>query len=211
MQKMSEKEINELLDKLIDLSNDLEVDMFSVANLNAFFEESADTIRALFEEIQQYRTIENELKENYKANVDIKMLMQYFIETIFKNEKHEGFKILTNEDAKMWDAYKAIGTVEEIKQLKENGSFNGNELAIIASNLIVLRDYQSIGTVDQCREAVERIKPKKPVEYEDKYYGCPKCANPLMHKWEKYPTTLKPKSKGLPCCWNCLQVIDWSE
>ena len=67
------------------------------------------------------------------------------------------------------------------------------------------------GTLDQCREAVERMKPKKPVEYEDKYYGCPKCGNALMHKWEKYPTILNPKSKGLPCCWNCLQAIDWSE
>lgn len=65
MQKMSEKEINELVDKLIDLSNDLEVDMFSVANLNAFFEESTNAIQALLEEIQQYRTIGTveELKE----------------------------------------------------------------------------------------------------------------------------------------------------
>ena len=74
-----------------------------------------------------------------------------------------------------------------------------------------IQQYRAIGTLDQCREAVERMKPKKPIEYEDKYYGCPKCGNALMHKWEKYPTILKPKSKGLPCCWNCLQVIDWSE
>ena len=40
-------------------------------------------IKAL-EEIQQYRAIETELREQYHANVDIKMLMQHFIETIFK-------------------------------------------------------------------------------------------------------------------------------
>ena len=75
-------------------------------------------IQAL-EEIQQYRAIETELKEKYHANVDIKMLIQHFIETIFKGEKHEGFCILTNEDAKMWDEYRAIGTIDEFKALKE--------------------------------------------------------------------------------------------
>lgn len=73
-------------------------------------------------EIQQYRAIENELKEKYHANVDIKGLIEYFIETIFKGEKHEGFCILTNEDEKMWNEYKAIGTIEEFKALKEKKS-----------------------------------------------------------------------------------------
>ena len=71
------------------------------------------------EEIQQYRAIETELREQYHANVNIKILMQHFIETIFKGENHEGFCILTNEDAKMWDEYQAIGTIEEFKALKE--------------------------------------------------------------------------------------------
>ncbi|MDD7637234.1 MAG: hypothetical protein PUJ55_09865 [Clostridiales bacterium] len=75
-------------------------------------------IKAL-EEIQQYRAIEKALKENYQADVCIKMLMQYFIETIFKGEKHERFCILTNEDAEKWDAYKAIGTPEECRAAVE--------------------------------------------------------------------------------------------
>ena len=60
-------------------------------------------------------------------------------------------------------------------------------------------------------EQYERNKPKKPVEYEDKYYGCPHCGNALLHKWKKYPTILMPKSRGLPYCINCQQAIDWSE
>lgn len=61
---------------------------------------------------------------------------------------------------------------------------------------------------------MEKIKsscPKKPIEYEDKYYACPACGNVLMNKWEKYPTILEDKKNGLPCCLSCLQVIDWSE
>lgn len=76
------------------------------------------TIKAL-EEIQQYREIEAEIKEQYHANVDIKKLMRCFIETIFKGEKHEGFCILTNDDAKMWEKYRAIGTVEECREARE--------------------------------------------------------------------------------------------
>ena len=95
-------------------------------------------IKAL-EEIKQYRAIESELREQYHANVDIKMLMNYFIETIFKGEKHDRFCILTNEDADKWEAYKAIGTPEE------------------------------------CRAAVEKMKPKKTAIEAIKVHICPVC------------------------------------
>ena len=75
-------------------------------------------IKAL-EEIQQYRAIEKELKERYHANVDIPLLMHHFIETVFEGEKHEGFCLLTNEDAKAWDEYKSIGTPEECRAAVE--------------------------------------------------------------------------------------------
>lgn len=70
-------------------------------------------------EIQKYRKIEKDLKENYHANVDIPLLMKHFIETVFKGEKHEGFCILTNEDKKTWEYYKAIGTLEECRSAME--------------------------------------------------------------------------------------------
>ena len=53
---MTENEAK-FLEKLDELANDTEVDMYSVANLNFFFEESANTISKLIEEIQQYRAI----------------------------------------------------------------------------------------------------------------------------------------------------------
>lgn len=53
---MTENEAK-LLEKLDDLANDLEVDMYSVATLNAYFEECGNAIRGLLKEIQQYRTI----------------------------------------------------------------------------------------------------------------------------------------------------------
>lgn len=70
-------------------------------------------------EIQKYRKIEKDLKENYHANVDIPLLMKHFIETVFKCEKHEGFCILTNEDKEAWEAYRSIGTPEECRAAME--------------------------------------------------------------------------------------------
>ena len=113
-------------------------------------------IQAL-EEVQQYRAIETELKERYHANVDIKMLMQYFIETIFKGEKHEGFRILTNEDAKMWDAYKAIGTVEGYKRAIEVSKEN---YYLYAEYKAKLKEYEAIGTIDELKALKEKAEPK---------------------------------------------------
>lgn len=45
--------------------------------------------------------------------------MHHFIETVFEGEKHEGFCLLTNEDAKVWEEYKAIGTQEECRTAVE--------------------------------------------------------------------------------------------
>ena len=64
---------------------------------------------------------------------------------------------------------------------------------------------------DVAIEALEKQMPKKPKEFEDKYYTCPECGNLLMYKWMVYPEKLMPKSNGLPCCLNCLQAIDWSD
>ena len=71
------------------------------------------------EEVQKYRKIEKDLKERYHANVDIPLLMHHFIETVFEGEKHEGFCLLTNEDAKVREEYKAIGTPEECRTAVE--------------------------------------------------------------------------------------------
>lgn len=60
-------------------------------------------------------------------------------------------------------------------------------------------------------EALEKQVPKKPKEYEDKFYACPVCGNVVNHKWVKYPTILMPKLVGLPYCLNCGQRLNWSD
>lgn len=82
---------------------------------------------------------------------------------------------------------------------------------VIIMCLEELKQYRSLGIVEEFKVLKEKNEPKKPQEYEDKFYGCPKCGNPLLHKWEKYPTVLMPKSEGLPYCLNCGQALDWSK
>ena len=103
----------------------------------AYQEKSYEVAIEALKEIQQYReigTIE-ELKyfkdmkvrlEKYHANISVSSLLECFIETVFENTRHEGFIILTNKEAKDYETYCSIGTVEE------------------------------------CREAVEKQKPKAP-------------------------------------------------
>ena len=85
---------------------------------------------ATLKEIQQYReigTIE-ELKyfkdmkvrlEKYHANISVSRLLECFIETVFENTRHEGFIILTNQEAEDYEAYCSIGTVEEFREAVE--------------------------------------------------------------------------------------------
>lgn len=60
-------------------------------------------------------------------------------------------------------------------------------------------------------EALEKQVPKKPIEYEDKYYGCPTCGNVTMMKWERYPDIPMSKIYGLPYCLGCGQALLWED
>lgn len=85
------------------------------------------------------------------------------------------------------------------------------EITQIVSLLEELERYCKIGTVEECQEAMGKQRAKKPIEYEDRYYGCPTCGNTLMYKWEKYPTVLNDRLNGLPYCLGCGQRLNWSE
>lgn len=104
----------------------------------------AMAINAL-EEVQKYRKIEKDLKERYHANVGIPLLMHHFIETVFEGEKHEGFCLLTNEDAKVWEEYKAIGTPEECRVAVEK------QTAKKVKSISQIKDGDSyVGLIGRC-------------------------------------------------------------
>ena len=77
------------------------------------------------------------------------------------------------------------------------------------SALKEIQQYQEIGTVEECREAVEKQKPKK-IQYESDYRGCNgftryrmgKC--PICNEWYN-------DRDGYNYCKNCGQAIQWDE
>ena len=66
-----------------------------------------------------------------------------------------------------------------------------------------IQRYREIGSVKECREAVEKQKAKKPIDYDEDlgYFKCPSCGCCIMadefsdHKY----------------CLNCGQAISWEE
>ncbi len=66
-----------------------------------------------------------------------------------------------------------------------------------------VQKYREIGTVEECREARERQRGKKPVKDEYNHDCCPNCG------WIVYKEEWG--GRYLPHCENCGQAIDESE
>ena len=100
-----------------------------------------------------------------------------------------------------------IDTASEIAGKGTDGkAFEDMEMAISA--LKELQQYREIGTVEECREAVEKQKPKKPrLNYKPKFFGkatytCPKCGNICLEKFAN-------ERQNNNYCWDCGQKIDF--
>lgn len=83
-------------------------------------------------------------------------------------------------------------------------------LEIAKQALEEIQQYREIGTVEECREAAEKQKPKKPrLNYKRKFlvegiYTCPTCGNARLKKYAN-------ERQNNSFCWDCGQAIDWSE
>lgn len=95
--------------------------------------------------------------------------------------------------------------ITEITLLKESGVPIGRELIGIEMAIASLREikqYRAIGTVEECREAVEKQRAKKPVTYrETNRADCPSCGNTVRGIKEPFGSW----------CSKCGKKLDWSE
>lgn len=81
--------------------------------------------------------------------------------------------------------------------------YSANKMAI--QTLEEVQEYHKIGTVDECRAAVEKQKPKKPIKDRTQgirytsAYSCPNCGRGFTGTGiAKY-------------CYHCGQRLDWSD
>ena len=100
-----------------------------------------------------------------------------------------------------------IDTASEIAGKGTDGkAFEDMEMAIEA--LKEIQQYREIGTVEECREAVEKQKPKKPrLNYKPKFFGkstytCPRCGNCRLEEFAN-------ERQNNNYCWDCGQRLDF--
>lgn len=75
----------------------------------------------ILEEIQQYRAIEKRLNNMFGGQLSLKHYVDRLEEALKEpGKQHPVYaRILTYEDADMWESYRSIGTVEECKAVVE--------------------------------------------------------------------------------------------
>ena len=94
-----------------------------------------------------------------------------------------------------------IKTPEEaIKTIKSNMPTSGYQMLREALDMAIyalkeIQQYREIGTVEECREAREKQKAKRPKHIWDGTTECPECAKRLLRHYDFCP--------------DCGQAIQW--
>lgn len=109
-----------------------------------------------------------------------------------------------------------LGLVDIVKEYIEdirrthNGKTPRKVIALSEEDAQNWEDYKKIGTVEECWEAMEKQKAKKPkLNYKSKFFGkatytCPKCGNACLEKFAN-------ERQNNNYCWDCGQAIRWEE
>ena len=68
-----------------------------------------------------------------------------------------------------------------------------------------IQQYREVGTVEECRKAVEKLSLKivSDLDYDLEYYTCPSCGTTISFMEDGY--------KSHKCCLNCGQAIQFYE
>ena len=108
----------------------------------------------------------------------------------------------------------AIEALRLINTSRVHPFYSWEEMAevrdIAISALKEIQQYREIGTVEECREAVEKQKAKGcniVKDYFRTYYNCPKCNHNLRVEYNR-GSWMGKKSKN---CDKCGQAIRWDE
>ena len=93
---------------------------------------------------------------------------------------------------------------EECPVYRESGIVCKEIARTVISALKEIQQYRKIGTVEECREAMEKQIPRKPrdVEYDHSYFVCGNCGT-AIYTSDEFEAHLY--------CLNCGQAINWPD
>ena len=103
--------------------------------------------------------------------------------------------------------YRKFGTLEEFYKAKKYIDLAKNH-GTIGEVIDECAEYEAIGTVEECRKAVEKQEPKKPrLNYKPKFFGkatytCPRCGNCRLEEFAN-------ERQNNNYCWDCGQRLDF--
>lgn len=125
-------------------------------------EELADAckmaIKAL-EEVQQYQALEKRLSDMFGGSLSLKMCVDELERILTEPDSPHPMnaKILTYQEAADWEAYRAIGTVEElIRGMRYmNIAKRHGTIGQVIDECVA---YATIGTPEECRKSVDICK-----------------------------------------------------
>lgn len=116
------------------------------------------------------------------------------------NSDSTGFVCISVD--RMDDIKTAISAMQELQQYHKTGMTPGEVIKMqygYAVKMVELEEYERIGTLEECREAVEKKKAKKSgCSLGSKIYYCPVCERKIHKNYSL-------------CCSGCGQRIDWRE
>lgn len=118
---------------------------------------------------------------------------------VYKGREEKANTILTMiEELKQ---YRAIGTLEELKTTMQYVRL-AKAHRTVGKAIEECAKYEKIGTPEECKIAVEKQRPRKPINPDDDYgtFKCPNC-NGLIFTEGRFETH--------KYCLLCGQKLDW--
>lgn len=157
----------------------------------------------LLRDMQEYRELTDRVKAIYGDQMTLKDMVDVMERIIREPGRKDpvNARILTYDEVAMWDEYRKSGTPEELKAaskylrlVKKHGT--------VGKAIEACTEYEGIGTVEECREAMEKqrrkiVKNQYGTNYVLKAGYCPVCGCGVTARWDY--------------CQCCGQRLDWED
>ena len=158
-------------------------------------------VEILLRDMQEYRELTDRVKAIYGDQMTLKDMVDVMERIIREPGRKDpvNARILTYDEAAMWDEYRKSGTPEELKAaskylwlVKKHGT--------VGKAIEACAEYEGIGTVEECREAIEKqrrkiVKNQYGTNYVLKAGYCPVCGCGVTARWD--------------FCQSCGQKLNW--